>query len=154
MQWDGSENAGFSKVKPWFYVNPNYRKINVAKEEKDPSSILNFYRKCLALRKSSKTLLHGEYTEYFPKDRNIYMYERSLGHESYLIICSFSRLPVKPKKPEKFWGKRGELVLCNYEDNPENDKDSFASFVAREIEELEHRHGYLRPFEVRVYRYV
>ena len=100
VQWDDSENAGFSKVRPWFYVNPNYKKINVAKQEKDPDSILNFYRKCLALRKGSDTLIYGSYNEFFPKDPNIYMYERSLGNEAYLIICSFSRLPVKPKKPE------------------------------------------------------
>ncbi len=153
MQWNSGQNAGFSKCKPWFYVNPNYKRINVERQEKDPESILNFYRKCLALRKSSKTLLYGDYTEYYPDDTNIYMYERSLNDESYLIICSFSRLPVKPRKPEKFWRRRGELVLCNYTDEERQEKDSFAAFVAQEIEELEHRHGYLRPYETRVYRY-
>ena len=38
MQWDSSENAGFSKTKPWFYVNPNYKRVNVATEEKDPGT--------------------------------------------------------------------------------------------------------------------
>jgi oligo-1,6-glucosidase len=137
MQWDTSENAGFSKVKPWFYVNPNYNKVNVAKEEEDKESILWFYRNCLALRKGSETLIYGDYTEYFPKDKNIFMYERSLGKESYLIICSFSRLPVRAHKPEKFKGHKGELVLCNYEGESK----------------LLHKKGLLRPFETRVYRY-
>ncbi len=154
MQWNSSENAGFSVVKPWFYVNPNYRRINVAKQEKDPGSILNFYRKCLLLRKSSKTLLYGDYTEYFPKDKNIYMYERSLDGESYLIICSFSRLPVKAHKPEKFWGKRGELLLCNYSDDEKCDTmNGVLQHLHHELSNLEHRKGLLRPYETRVYRY-
>lgn len=153
MQWNGSKNAGFSETKPWFYVNPNYRRINVESEEKDENSILNFYRKCLALRKSSKTLIYGKYSEHFPKDKNIYTYERSLDGESYLIICSFSRLPVKPKKPLKFAGRYGELVLCNYPKIEPELAGSFFKNVQSEIDELEIKHGYFRPFEVRVYRY-
>jgi oligo-1,6-glucosidase len=139
MQWDSSANAGFSTVQPWFYVNPNYKRVNVAKEEKDSQSILNFYRKCLSLRKSTDTLIYGDYKEYFPKDKNIYMYERSLNGESYLIICSFSRLPVKVHKPEKFVGQRGKLMLCNY--------PTLSSTKTRTMR------GYFRPYETRIYRY-
>ncbi|WP_026652628.1 alpha-glucosidase [Butyrivibrio proteoclasticus] len=176
MQWDSSENAGFSKVRPWFYVNPNYKRINVAAEEGEPDSILNFYRKCLALRKSSDTLIYGDYTEHFAKDKNIYMYERSRGGESYLVICSFSRLPVKAYKPKKFAGKHGELVLCNYArkyagdgtgrnveltadfNGVDNGRDklkneNFKEYIDKEIEEIEVKHGFLRPFECRIYRY-
>jgi oligo-1,6-glucosidase len=67
MQWDDSPHAGFSTVEPWFFVNSNYKKVNVAAEEKDDDSILNFYRRCIALRKSSETLIYGKYNEYFPK---------------------------------------------------------------------------------------
>ena len=55
MQWSVASNAGFSSAQPWFAVNPNYTQINVEQEERDPDSILNFYRRCLALRKSSQT---------------------------------------------------------------------------------------------------
>ncbi len=170
MQWDDTENAGFSKTRPWFYVNPNYKKVNVRREEADQNSILNFYRKCLELRKSSKTLIYGEYTEHFPKDNNIYMYERSLDGESYLVICSFSRLPVRAHKPAKFAGRHGELVLCNYPDLKADKKHSkkhsekahgvskskveeMAEYVQNELNELELKKGYLRPYETRVYRY-
>ena len=137
MQWDASENAGFSTAKPWFYINPNYKRVNVAKEETDSQSILNFYRKCLDLRKSTDTLIYGQYKEHFPKDKNIYMYERFIDGESYLIICSFSKSFVKARKPKKFAGKHGELVLCNY---PGKWTDP-------------HKKGLLRPYETRVYRY-
>ena len=52
VQWDSSENAGFTTGEPWFYVNPNYPDINVAQQEQDPNSILNFYRKAIHLRKA------------------------------------------------------------------------------------------------------
>ena len=152
MQWNSSENAGFSTAKPWFYVNPNYKRVNVEKEESDENSILNFYRKCLALRKSSKTLIYGEYKEYFPKDPNIYMYERSLDGESFLIICSFSRFPQKAHKPKKFAGRHGELVLCNYPKKPIN-YGGILGPIEQELSEFELKKGYLRPYETRVYRY-
>ncbi len=158
MQWSEDKNAGFSDVKPWFYVNPNYRKVNVAKEEREKDSILNFYRKCLSLRKNSETLLYGDYTEHFPKDKNIFMYERSLGNESFLVICSFSRLPVRAHKPKKFWGKKGELILCNYEEHPEAHEEAgkaqkIIEHVEIKLSDYEHRKGLLRPYETRVYRY-
>ena len=52
VQWDGSEHAGFSTGEPWMAVNENYREINVAQQEADPDSVLNFYRKAIHLRKS------------------------------------------------------------------------------------------------------
>ena len=152
VQWDDTENAGFSEARPWFYVNPNYKRVNVKREERDPDSILNFYRKCLALRKSSRTLIYGTYTEHFPDDKNIYMYERSLDGESYLVICSFSRLPVKAHKPPKFAGRHGELVLCNYPKEPVSYNGVF-DHIEHELSEIELQKGYLRPFETRVYRY-
>nr|WP_297766671.1 alpha-glucosidase [uncultured Butyrivibrio sp.] len=154
MQWNATDNAGFSKVKPWFYVNPNYKRVNVAKEEPDKLSILNFYRKCLALRKSSETLVYGQYTEHFPKDKNIYMYERSLDDESYLVICSFSRFPVKAHKPPKFSGCHGELVLCNYPDMKTDPHAGIVGNIHLGLSEQELKKGYLRPYETRVYRYI
>ncbi len=132
MQWNNSLHAGFSEARPWFYVNPNYKKINVAKEEGDPDSILHFYRRCIALRKQEKTLLYGEYREYDPNNRHLFIYERYTKEESFLIICSLSRLRARMKKPQKFQDKKGELILSNY---PPKKK------------------RFLRPYEVRVYRY-
>ena len=53
MQWNGTENAGFSTQAPWLAVTDNYREINVETEEKDPDSILNFYKKLVQLRKEN-----------------------------------------------------------------------------------------------------
>lgn len=43
MQWDSTDNGGFTTGEPWFYVNPNYQEVNVAEQEKDPDSLLQFY---------------------------------------------------------------------------------------------------------------
>ena len=153
MQWSGDKNGGFSKVKPWFYVNPNYRRINVKNEEDDLESILNFYRKCLALRKKSKTLILGAYKEYFPKDPNIYMYERSLGKVRYLIVCSFTKLPMRLKIPREYVGRKGQLLLCNYPEGHQVMADKFKDRIRQEVSLLEWEHGMLRPYEARVYRF-
>lgn len=152
MQWNRSKYAGFSKVKPWFYVNSNYSVVNVDSEEKDKNSILNFYRKCLALRKGSETLIYGSYREYFPKDNSIYMYERKQGKERYLIVCSFSRLPVKPHPPKEYAGHKGKLVLCNYAGHTRR-KNSMWNLAHEYMDQMAVDHGMFRPYEVRVYRY-
>lgn len=167
MQWDASKYAGFSKTRPWFYVNPNYKRVNVASEEADKNSILNFYRKCLKLRKETPTLIYGRYKEYFPKDKNLFVYERSLNSEVYVIVCSFSRLPVKLRLPDIYPEVSGELVLCNYPEESreernarkgerakiKKDVDEILGPVKEDIESFEIRHGMLRPFEARIYRF-
>ncbi len=135
VQWDDSKNAGFSRGTPWFYVNQNYHTINVKAEEKDPESILNFYRKCLSLRKKSKTLIYGKYREFFPRDRHVYMYSRSLNEVTYLIICSFTRYRVRIRLPKELQDKKRKMVLNNY---PEG-------------EQIPGK-GWLRPYEARVYK--
>lgn len=144
MQWSGGKNAGFSPVTPWFYINPNYERINVESQEKDPYSILNFYRKCLNLRKNSNVLLWGSYREFFPEDKEIYMYERRLCDVSYLIICSFSEKPVRIKLPKEYVGRKRRLMLCNY---------PRANQGQRRVDGLpEDEQGWFRPYETRVYR--
>ena len=134
MQWNGGPNAGFTEAQPWFAVNPNYPEVNAEREEGDPSSILNFYRRCLALRKSSRTLLSGAYREYSKNSRKFYVYERYTEDERYLVICSFSDRGEKIRLPKGYDDKTAELVLCNY---PEPESGIVSPF---------------RPYEVRVYR--
>jgi oligo-1,6-glucosidase len=114
MQWNDGKYAGFSTHEPWFRINPNYRSVNVAREEASENSILNFYRKCLAIRKRSKTLLYGSYREFFPLHPRIFMYERVYRNIAYLIICSFSSHRQMVTLPDEYADKTLQLVLCNY----------------------------------------
>ncbi len=140
VQWSAEKNAGFTTGTPWFHVNPNYTRINAAAQEKKPGSILNFYRKALALRKSSDTLLWGTYREYFHLRKDLYMYERKLGEERILVVCSFARQEIRYALPREYrkYGGPGELLLCNY---PVKGRQ-------KALEE-----GLLRPYEVRVLKF-
>ncbi|MCR4617669.1 MAG: alpha-glucosidase [Lachnospiraceae bacterium] len=126
MQWNGGRYAGFSTVKPWFYLNPNYRKINVSREEKDENSILNFYRECISVRQKSKTLLFGKYKEYEHNHPYVYMYERRLGKVGYIVIASFSKEKIPYVLPKNFRGHKGIVAISNYPlKNIKNDSFTF-----------------------------
>lgn len=114
MQWDGSENAGFTTGTPWFYVNENYRQINVASQEADPNSILNFYRKAVKLRKSLFCVRYGVYREHFPLSDKLYMYSMTGESQKILVVCSFCEKPLRHGVPKGFDLDTARLVLCNY----------------------------------------
>ena len=115
MQWSDAENAGFSTVKPWFSVNPNYKQINVEAQEDDPGSLLNFYRRLLAFRKNNAVALYGTYKEYRPKDKDFYVYERRYGSERLLVICCFASEFTRFDAPEGITLDDWTLELSNYD---------------------------------------
>ena len=117
MQWSDEENAGFSSAKPWFYVNDNYRQVNVRAQEEDPDSLLNFYRKLLKFRKEQPVVLYGAYREHRPEDKHLYIYERNHEGKKLLVICAFGSEAVRFDAPEGIELSRGTLVLSNYDVN-------------------------------------
>ena len=131
VQWDDSPNAGFTTSDtPWFYANPNYPQINVAQQEEDPDSILNFYRKAVALRKKLSCVRYGNYIEHFKNSGKLYCYSRQDDRQRILVVCSFSDKPMKFQAPKNLPVDTARLELCNYE-NPDPKK--------------------LQPYETRVY---
>ena len=113
VQWTAGENAGFTTGKPWFYVNPNYREVNVEAEEKDPDSLLNFYKKAIALRKSLEVVRSGSYREYNALSSRRYTYSRISENEKLLVLCSFVDEPIPLKVPRGFDLSKARLVLQN-----------------------------------------
>ena len=111
VQWDSTENAGFTTGKPWFYVNQNYKKINVAQQETDPDSILNFYREAIRLRKSLPVVRHGDYREHFRGSGKLYCYSRSMPGQKILVICSFVGKETGFRVPAGFDISKARLVL-------------------------------------------
>lgn len=114
VQWDCSEYAGFSTVKPWFDVNPNYKSINVKMQEEDDESVLNFYRKCLSYRKDNEVILWGDYKEYFCTNPGLYIYSRTYKKRRVLVICSLTNQDKRIKIPRSFDINMLKLVICNY----------------------------------------
>ncbi len=136
MQWDGTKYAGFSTGEPWFRVNPNYHRINVAEQDRDPDSILNFYRRCLELRKNSETLIYGDYKEYYSMHPKLYMYERTYEGERVLVVCSFAKKNLKFSFPGVWKKAQRELLLSNYADRGAESESSQGNDTAMGAESV------------------
>jgi alpha-glucosidase len=95
MQWNTAPNAGFSKNTPWLPVPPSYQTHNVATESKDLNSVLNLYKKVLALRHSNQALLEGSYTALNEDDMNVMSYLRSYKGKAVLVALNMSATPQK-----------------------------------------------------------
>jgi oligo-1,6-glucosidase len=115
VQWDDTENAGFTTGKPWFYVNQNYKQINVAAQEADPNSLLNFYRKAIALRKWLAVVRKGDYQEFDRMNPHLYLYARTMKGQKILVACSFAQKPIRFRFPKGFDAASAKLILQNYE---------------------------------------
>jgi alpha-glucosidase len=96
MQWDDSVNAGFSQAKPWLPVPPTYKTHNVSDELKDPTSVLSFYKKVLALRHSNEALLDGDYIPLNENDQNVLSYLRLYNNHAVLVALNMSGTEQKP----------------------------------------------------------
>ena len=129
MQWNASENAGFTTGEPWIPVNKNYPTINVETAEKEANSILHYYRKMIAFRKANTTLVYGNFDDLLPEHPQLYCYRRWDKEANFLLVHNFSDTPTSWEKPSGNY----EFVLGNYS----NEKQAL-----------------LAPWESRIYRSV
>jgi alpha-glucosidase len=90
MQWDESDNAGFTKAKPWLPVPPTAKTHNVADQQKDPASIFSFYKQLLKLRHTNKELLDGSYLPVNQNDQNVLSYLRVFEDQAVLVALNMS----------------------------------------------------------------
>ena len=116
VQWSAEANAGFTTGTPWFYVNENYPQINVAQQETDKDSVLNFYRKAVKLRKELSCVRNGNYKEYGKLSGSFYTYSREDDKDQLLGVCSFTEKTKKWRVPAGFDLGTAELLLANYDD--------------------------------------
>ena len=89
--------------------------MNVAAQEEDENSLLNFYRKLLRFRKENPIVLYGEYVELMPEDKNFYVYERRYEGKRLLVICSFTAQQLRFEAPAHIELERWKLELSNYD---------------------------------------
>ena len=131
MQWDTTEQAGFTTGKPWIKVNPNYTEINAAEQVDRENSIFNYYRKLILLRKELPVLTDGKFTMLDMDHNQIFAYLRDNGEDKLLVVCNFYGNTVDYAVSEK--AEDLELLIGNYtEENMQTDV--------------------LRPYEARIYR--
>jgi glycosidase len=93
MQWSNKPNAGFSpsNVETWLPVNPNYKNgINVRDQQHNPSSLLNYYKHLLQVRKNSAALIEGEYIPLNNTAKDYFAFIRKSNEQTVLVILNFS----------------------------------------------------------------
>lgn len=113
MQWDANERAGFTTGTPWFPVNPNYVDINVAQQEQDPKSILNFYKELIRLKKSDDIYTYGQFDLVDADNGQLFAYTRSLDGRTVVIIGNLSEEVASLNIDLKL--NEGEVLLHNHE---------------------------------------
>ena len=134
VQWDDTENAGFTTGTPWIMVNPNYKKINAKEQMSRADSVFHYYQKLISLRHEKDIIVYGDYELLLPEDPAVYAYTRSLGEEKLLILCNFSREEQKVDLPASCKEENPEVLIANYKD-PSLERET------------------LRPYEAVVYYY-
>ena len=115
MQWNGTENAGFTTGTPWFYMNPNYKEINVEKDRASEKSVFNFYKKLIALRKTPEyedVFVEGNTKPIYTEEDHIFAYERVSkdGQKKVLVISNYQNSAYDLKLKSSF----DEILLNNY----------------------------------------
>ena len=119
MQWSHEKEAGFTTGKPWLKVNPNYTEINVEDQLNDEDSVLHFYKKLIALRKSEayrETLIFGRFVPAFEADEDVFaFYRESESGDRIFIAANFGKEEKTLTLPEK----RYTVLLTNDDIAPE-----------------------------------
>ena len=112
MQWDDTNNAGFSSETPWLPVHENHTTLNVANQQNDHNSVLNHFRKMVALRKDNLLLVYGEYEIIQEEHPTIYAYSRTLDDEQMKILLNFSESESSISLPNFDHSKK--VLINNY----------------------------------------
>ncbi|NYE05722.1 glucan 1,6-alpha-glucosidase [Bacillus niacini] len=113
IQWDRTENAGFTTGIPWLHVNPNYQVINVAANLEDPNSIFYCYQKLIQLRKDNPIIVWGEYELVTDTSEQVFMYLRKYEGETWAVVANFGE-QKKTLQLENL-GQSNDVIISNYE---------------------------------------
>ena len=104
MQWTNADNAGFTSGTPWLKVNPQYRTINVEEQLHREDSVLQYYRRLIALRKSpayKEVFTYGEFSPLYEDMEHVFAYERKTAGQRVQILANFGVEQVEfTMKPE------------------------------------------------------
>ncbi|MDE6972208.1 MAG: glucohydrolase, partial [Lachnospiraceae bacterium] len=113
MQWDDGGYAGFSDVKPWFPLNPDFTKVNVEKQKRDLKSLLAFYQKVIALRKNclyKKNWIYGGFTVLEAESDHLWCFMRCMDGQKLQVLVNISDECVSTKECYD-----GKVLLNNYD---------------------------------------
>ncbi len=116
VQWDATDQAGFTTGTPWLEVNPNRVTVNAASDRAaGPRSVFEHYRRLIALRHESAVVALGEFAMLEPEHPTLYAFTRTLGDETLLVVGNFSGEAFEVPLLESARAFAGTLVVGNYE---------------------------------------
>ncbi|BDS78732.1 TPA: alpha,alpha-phosphotrehalase [Streptococcus pneumoniae] len=118
MQWDASENAGFSTGTPWLKAGKSYKYINVENEIK--GLIFTFYQDLIRLRKEMPIISEGNYKPAFEDSKQVYAFERQFEDQKLLVLNNFYAKEVEIDLPAVY--QNGQILISNYEDAEVSEK--------------------------------
>lgn len=125
MQWDDSENGGFTCGKPWIKCNDNYRTINVQSEVNDPDSLYNYYKRLIQCYHDHADIVRqAEFRPMYEEYPGLFAYEREVDGKGLLVIVNFTNEKLMFQKIDQ------KCVLCNYHETESE---------------------WLQPYEARIY---
>lgn len=113
IQWDNSDNAGFTSSTPWIKVNSNYKEINIHNALNDPDSIFYYYQKLIKLRKEHLLFVYGTFELIMPDDTHIFAFKRTFEGQSAIVILNFSE---NKQSFESEIDKEYKLLTSNYKE--------------------------------------
>lgn len=112
MQWDTSKNAGFGTGTPWLPVNGNYTTVNVTAQDKDPTSVLNYFRAMQKLRKENEVLVYGKYTLVDKDNPAVFAYTREWKGKKWLVLLNFKDKAATVKTGSDL--SKARVMIHNY----------------------------------------
>lgn len=112
MQWSNDLHAGFTTGEPWLKVADNYHEINVEKEL-STGSIIEYYKRLIALRKEMKVISEGNYRGILMDHPSVYAYVREYEGEELLVLNHFYEEPVTIEVPEEFQNRSSKYLIGN-----------------------------------------
>ena len=117
MQWSDQEDGGFGSMEPWIKMNDNYEKVNVAAQERDEDSLLNYYKKLISLRRDSsykEVIVYGDFTLFDEFHPSIFAFTRQFMGQTLFVVCNFfaetAYLGLGPLKLK-------DMIISNYKDD-------------------------------------
>lgn len=128
MQWDDTENAGFTTGTPWIKVNPNYKTINAKSQTSDENSIFTYYKNLIAFRKEYPVFVDGDFEMLLEENEHLFAYKRTTEDAKLYVFCNFY----------------GETETCDMLEEMKDKKLLISNYAERE-------NNILKPYEARMY---
>ena len=133
MQWDDSENAGFTTGRPWFRISDRYQEINVKKALEKNDSVFYYYKDLIRLRHEEELLTEGNYQLLLPEDEKIFAYLRTSDKEQWIVVANLSEDTVSTESLAGYVSDKADIKIVNYKDRTgiKEDLRPYEAFMMR-----------------------